>query len=109
MTKEEKREYDRKWYQKNKAKKEAWRKSYAERQRKEWLEFKKTLVCKVCGEDHPRCLEFHHKNGSEKETALANKSGSWSMKRKMKEIEKCVVLCANCHRKYHAGNLDLGG
>ena len=25
----------------------------------------------------------------------------------LKEIKKCVCLCANCHRKVHAGIIDL--
>jgi hypothetical protein len=35
----------------------------------------------------------------------SNSNRSWSATRK--EIEKCILLCANCHREVHAGLIDL--
>lgn len=63
--------------------------------------------CNLCGYD--RCvaaLEFHHVDPSEKEFQISKR---WSMKdeRLLAEIEKCVLLCANCHREVHY-RLDRG-
>lgn len=55
--------------------------------------------CEKCGYDkHPSALHFHHKDSSEKEKAvsiLANQG--YSIEKIDKEIEKCIVLCSNCH------------
>jgi len=65
-----------------------------------WREYKKTLSCLECGENHPACLDFHHpdsnKNGDVSRLALDG-----SRQRLLAEIKKCEVLCSNCHRKRH--------
>lgn len=69
-------------------------------------EYKKTIKCTLCSETELVCLEFHHVDPSEKDFTIgASMQRSWeSIKR---EIDKCVCLCSNCHRKVHAGILDL--
>lgn len=57
--------------------------------------------CSICGYD--KCntaLEFHHTDPSNKEIEIScNKNPSWD---KLKiELDKCVILCANCHRELH--------
>ena len=38
-----------------------------------WLKgYKMRLICKVCKENHPACLDFHHENSKEKEGTIAN-------------------------------------
>lgn len=54
--------------------------------------------CVKCGESDPRVLEFHHKHGKEYPISLMT-NGGYPIHRIQKEIEKCIVLCANCHRK----------
>lgn len=56
--------------------------------------------CIICGE--PFCIDFHHKNPSEKEFTISKKTNLGKDKL-LVEIQKCVCLCANCHRKVHAG------
>jgi hypothetical protein len=57
-----------------------------------------THPCEECGESDPRVLEFHHVGNKDTEiTRLVG--GGWSIKRVQQEIDKCQVLCANCHRK----------
>lgn len=70
---------------------------------REWLkEIKSHLKCNKCGENHIACLEFHHTDPSSKDAVLANVvNNGWSKQRILKEIEKCEVLCSNCHRKLH--------
>ena len=50
-------------------------------------------------------LDFHHKNPTEKEFALSNADKTMSFDRFMQEvapeIDKCEILCPNCHRLEH--------
>jgi hypothetical protein len=67
-------------------------------------ELKSKLVCARCGESHPACLQFHHDDPTTKEVALAEAlRRGHGRDRMLREIEKCTVLCANCHIKHHAG------
>lgn len=63
--------------------------------------------CQICGYD--RCitaLEFHHVNPEEKEMEFSgNTNRSWEATRK--ELQKCILLCANCHREAHSGFIDM--
>lgn len=56
--------------------------------------------CEICLENHPACLEFHHVNPIEKEYSISAIAGK-TMKTILKEVGKCKILCANCHRKLH--------
>lgn len=68
---------------------------------KSWLkEFKKGLKCERCGENHIACLDFHHVDKNTKEGAVSQLANS-GLNKLLKEIDKCIVLCANCHRKEH--------
>lgn len=68
----------------------------------ELTEYKKTLCCSQCGFADHRALDFHHLDPNEKEFAIANFiSRGASSARIKKEIQKCIVLCANCHRIEH--------
>ena len=50
-------------------------------------------------------LDFHHLNPDEKEFSFNdNTNRSWENTRK--EIAKCILVCANCHREIHAGLID---
>src|SRR3989344_5619954 len=58
--------------------------------------------CVKCGySKYPEVLEFHHKNPSTKEFNLVLNGLTRSWERTRKEIEKCDLLCANCHREKH--------
>lgn len=74
-----------------------------ERISKELNDYKATLKCSNCPENHPACLEFHHVcEKGEKEFDIGNALRiGYSIKRIFEEIEKCIVLCANCHKKLH--------
>lgn len=61
------------------------------------------IACLHCGEDHPATLDWHHEDPNTKEVNIATVIRlGWSKKRIEVEISKCIVLCANCHRKLHA-------
>jgi len=57
--------------------------------------------CKNCGESDYRCLDFHHTDPSTKDAEVSELWRHASIITIRKEIEKCEVLCANCHRKLH--------
>lgn len=104
---EERRAYHREWYAQNKhresvknQKRETRRRLYQER--KEWFaELKKNLVCKKCGIDDFRVLDFHHRDPTEKDSEVSNMIARTTKEKILEEIEKCDVLCANCHRIEH--------
>lgn len=70
-------------------------------------ELKQTLSSTVCGETASCCLEFHHMDPSTKDDTVSNMVGKRRWDAVLAEIEKCVVLCANCHRKVHDGMIAL--
>ena len=58
--------------------------------------------CQQCGEDHPAVLDLHHLDPAVKEFNLSwAAANNRSLDKLEAEIAKCVVLCANCHRKLH--------
>lgn len=56
--------------------------------------------CRQCGEGRPPALDFHHRDGKTEDVSAMVNSG-YSRSRIRKEVDRCVVLCANCHRKKH--------
>jgi hypothetical protein len=46
----------------------------------------------------PYVMDFHHRDSSEKLMSVANAMLRWGWDRILKEIEKCDLVCANCHR-----------
>lgn len=61
--------------------------------------------CQLCGYD--KCegaLQFHHRNPEEKEFGLADinlNDSNFSLKNLLTEVDKCDLLCANCHAEQH--------
>jgi hypothetical protein len=84
---------------------------YKRWQRKARHERKQKLVdflggkCSICG--YNRCmkaLEFHHTNEdtkSEKSFGISSKGMLAPWETLVMEIEKCILVCANCHREIH--------
>ena len=66
-------------------------------------EYKTSRGCAFCGEKHPACLVFHHRNPENKTATISNGLHGiyWGEKKLIAEMVKCDVLCANCHRKLH--------
>jgi hypothetical protein len=60
--------------------------------------------CELCGYDRcPEALEFHHPFDDTKEFGVSSRGYTRSWEKVREEIDKCVLLCANCHREVHAG------
>lgn len=58
--------------------------------------------CESCG--YSKCveaLEFHHKNPQEKDFGISEKGHTKSFNKIKIELDKCIMLCANCHREEH--------
>lgn len=47
-------------------------------------------------------LEFHHVNPKEKEFNISHDGCTYSWKRVKKELDKCILVCSNCHRELHS-------
>lgn len=79
--------------------------------KRSWItELKSTLVCSSCPENHPSCLQFHHLDPTKKENTIANSLRlGWSKEHILSEISKCIVLCANCHFKFHYNEKNQSG
>ena len=78
--------------------------SKSKRQRKSfnkwWHEYKSKFVCLNCAENDYCCIDFHHLFDDKKDNIASfvrskNKTGL------LLELEKCIPLCSNCHRKLH--------
>jgi hypothetical protein len=110
--KTELKEAQHQWYVKNRDRVRHQARNFVRRRRIELRKkaslYKSERGCKSCGEMHPATLDFHHRDGKSKEACVANAIQSgWSWERVLAEIEKCDILCANCHRKLHWSNLSL--
>jgi hypothetical protein len=82
-----------------------WHLNFQKTQRR--LELKKSAVeymggkCQLCPYD--KCFsafDFHHTDPREKDFVISSRM-SWVVI--VKELQKCVLLCATCHREVHAG------
>ena len=95
------------WYPKNKERRKEITKSYKDANQQRYLDWKKQQKCIVCSESESVCLDLHHKDPTQKDFLISQKSKSSAWSTLEKEIQKCVVLCSNCHRKVHAGLIQL--
>lgn len=76
-------------------------KSRREKRRAIIDDFKSCLGCSRCGETNPHVLDFHHIDPTLKSFAISARLYTVKLTQLQQEMEKCVVLCANCHRLEH--------
>lgn len=87
----------------------------SEKEKKRLADRKQQLVtlaggaCILCGYDRClRALHFHHKDRDTKAPELSTRTFlSLSYPARMREIKKCVLLCANCHAEVESGISEL--
>jgi len=94
---------NQRWYYKNREA-EIQKKEDRREMLRAWLhEFKREQCqCQRCDASHPACLDFHHVDSEDKELGVSQMiSYGYAVDSLREEIENCVVLCANCHRKEH--------
>jgi predicted HNH restriction endonuclease len=78
-------------------------------------QFKKQCIeykggkCSICGYDKCQAsLEFHHLDPTEKDFCISTmKTTSYKKNREKmeKELDKCILVCANCHKEIHFKDL----
>lgn len=97
------REYVKIHYEKNKSGYIKRAKNHTDQQRelnrKNLFEFLQGKKCADCGNTDFRVLEFDHDNRKDKRMGVCKmvcRGHAWNSI--LKEIEKCTVRCANCHR-----------
>jgi len=93
--------------EKNKASRQ-WRKANPDKLAAQYQKRKEFLIslkkpCVKCGESRPNVIEFHHIDPATKlfNIAYVASNGARPKEAVLKEIEKCVCLCANCHAEFH--------
>jgi hypothetical protein len=60
--------------------------------------------CQICGyRKNPAALHFHHMFPETKTIGIIDGCGNRKFEVVCKEVMKCILLCANCHRELHAG------
>ncbi|OVE78929.1 hypothetical protein BVY00_01605 [bacterium G20] len=64
--------------------------------------------CQLCGyKKYQGALDLHHIDREQKEFNISKKGHSRSWERVKKEIDKCILVCANCHREVEAGIISV--
>lgn len=94
------------WYSDNKERQKSNVERNRNRYRQAFKVWKNTLSCIVCGENFGPCLDFHHIN-DDKDTEVSLLMSNMNLDAVVTELNKCVVLCANCHRKVHCNIIQL--
>lgn len=58
--------------------------------------------CEKCGYNKcNRALEFHHINPEEKDFGIASNGYTRSWEKVKEELDKCILVCSNCHAEIH--------
>ena len=66
--------------------------------------------CVLCGYNkYLGALDFHHLDPTQKGFEISTRGLTRSWEKIRKELDKCVLVCANCHRELHAGISQLPG
>lgn len=66
--------------------------------------------CQICGYNKTNnALEFHHLDPLEKDYTVSKKKLYSFDENIKKELDKCILVCANCHREIHAGIVEGKG
>ena len=101
--------YQKEWYAKKKSAgfDVAAQSREARKRKKEWYNaIMADKNCVKCGESDVACLDWHHTDPTQKEAAVSYMLCNNSKKAILEEIQKCICLCSNCHRKLHYYNRD---
>jgi hypothetical protein len=69
------------------------------RQHARWLDSLRDVPCADCHGRFPACaMDFDHRQASTKRSAVTRLIGRAGKQRIQEEVEKCDIVCANCHR-----------
>lgn len=98
-TKDQRASAERHYYRNKKAiiqARKPYRKQLRDKNKEYVNQYKSEHGCSTCPMRDIRCLDFHHLY--DKRIDIATAISSWTLESLKKEIKKCVILCANCHR-----------
>jgi hypothetical protein len=64
--------------------------------------------CVICGYNkYVGAFDLHHLDGTVKEFGLSTRGLTRSWEKLKEEADKCILVCANCHREIHAGIIRI--
>lgn len=67
-------------------------------------------ACEICGYNRcVRALSFHHRDPKKKDFGLSAHGLTRSWEKTRVELDKCALLCMNCHMEVHGGVTQLPG
>lgn len=95
-----------KWAKNNLDKVRKYKQKYKDKQKRLSREYIKTIKeksgCKLCGNKNIHCLDFHHRPNTIKKNTVCNLvRHGYSLSIVQAEINKCDIICSNCHRTQH--------
>lgn len=121
MTLEEKKAYSKEYYQRHKDYWRTYNRRNPELRRSNLNRLKKSYghnnkvkgilmkggKCSICGIEYDGAngsiFDFHHEDPNEKDTNIAPLLRSKELSEELiKELNKCILVCSNCHRKIHS-------
>ncbi len=95
--------YNQKYYQKNRQyliqKNKEYYKKVSKNNSVFIYEIKLSNPCELCGESDPRVLQFDHQDPKKKKRNISEMKNRYGHRSILREMCKCMVLCANCHQK----------
>jgi hypothetical protein len=97
-----KKEEDARLYKSNPSQTKERNKRYTFKTKQWWDEYRQNLKCSICSESRYWVLDFHHLDEKTKKHNIGDiVNKGYSPLTILKEIKKCIVVCANCHRDIH--------
>ena len=96
------KEYNTKWVEANREKVKGYQRKYRKKAFCWFDDFKFSMGCSICGYSKcGACLDFHHVNPEDKLFRVTAKMAYYMTPRTLEEIQKCMLLCKNCHYELH--------
>lgn len=97
------KQYKREWTKRNRESKTKYRRDKRRSRKSELIQYKGS-ICLDCGlkynGENGCVFDFHHL--FDKEFAVSGNVMEKSLENLKKELDKCEILCSNCHRQRHA-------
>jgi hypothetical protein len=91
----------KKSYEKNKIKYQQRERKYSKSKKDKLSLIKEENGCKKCGDKRHYVLVFHHLDPKIKKFTIGADYSWFGWNKIMEEVEKCVILCHNCHYEFH--------
>ena len=103
-SKEKNKQIAKNYYENNKEKQKEYHLDRAHKSKVEAIKLKGGK-CSMCGVsyngENASIFDFHHVNSEEKEFNPKRLINNGLTERALKELDKCILVCSNCHRLLH--------